>query len=250
MKDMINRFVRVPNDFIRYSGFRMDKNATILACGMMFYSYEAYDGDCIASYSQLKEVTGLNINQIKKAIETEFNRSNSVDGMFGDDFMIYYWEPQINGKLTGRYRINFSPSLYENNFTMLPIAVLASKKINPSDKKIYLYLLRLYGDDSIDVFPSHENISKKTGIPKDTVKKSIKRLNERGFLAVKTITVSNGKNNLKSHSYFKPRFIIKNGKLEYQDDVVYIKDKSRFKVNSNNIDDELDKLMNKTVSNE
>lgn len=69
-------------------------------------------------------------------------------------------------------------------FLKLPYELITDKNITANEFRIYTYLLSLYNNKKNCSYPSLEVISEKLGICLTTVKKSIKRLAELGYINI------------------------------------------------------------------
>ena len=87
-------------------------------------------------------------------------------------------------------------------FLKLPYELITDTNITSNEFRIYTYLLSLYNEDRGCAYPSIETISKKVNISIATVKRSIKRLVELGYMVIeKKKSVAGNYNTYKEFKY-------------------------------------------------
>ena len=69
-------------------------------------------------------------------------------------------------------------------FLQIDFNLITDTKITSNEFRIYAYLLSLYNDNKKCSYPSLETIANKLNISLTTVKKSIKRLAELGYMKI------------------------------------------------------------------
>lgn len=69
-------------------------------------------------------------------------------------------------------------------FLMLDYQLITDKKITSNEFRIYAYLLSLYNNEEKCSFPSIETIASELNISLSTVKRSIKKLTELGYMKI------------------------------------------------------------------
>lgn len=90
-------------------------------------------------------------------------------------------------------------------FLKLPYELITDKNITANEFRIYTYLLSLYNNKKNCSYPSLEVISEKLGICLTTVKKSIKKLAELGYIKIEKRTGLAGNFNVyKDLKHLKP----------------------------------------------
>lgn len=69
-------------------------------------------------------------------------------------------------------------------FLKLSTDLITDKNITSNEFRIYTYLLSLYNEEKQCSYPSIDVISERLNISISTVKRSIKRLSELGYIAI------------------------------------------------------------------
>ncbi len=222
-KIMSDNYVCVPNKFIdELNG--MGGNGFVVSLAFMYRSYEDWHGQTI--FKRLKDISDIvgikRTTVINDAIEDLKEREVITTGRqkglsktaSGD---LYYAEIKyamyFQGDNVGYYKY--------------PIAILRSTELNPTEKMVYGYILRLFGSgENKDIYPSIKKMATALSVSESSIKRSISNLKKNGYLAVMPKVVSKGHGDIKTKNYYKPRVIIKDEQLTQLDESVIVSSKA------------------------
>src|SRR5690554_6205642 len=70
-------------------------------------------------------------------------------------------------------------------FAMVTKAVLKDTELKASDKSVYAVLCMYADNDTSDCYPSRDTLMKEAGVSDKTLRNSIDKLKERGYIDVK-----------------------------------------------------------------
>jgi DNA-binding transcriptional regulator YhcF (GntR family) len=227
---MSNNYVCVPNKFIdELNG--MGGNGFVVSLAFMYRSYsEDWQGQTIFKHlKDIVELIGIKRTTIINATIEDLKAREVIttgrkEGLSRTrEGNLYY--------ATIKYAMYFQAD--NEGYFKYPIDVLGSTELNPTEKMVYGYILRLFGSrENKDIYPSIKTMASALSVSDSTIKRSVSNLKRMGYLAVKPIKVSKGHGEIKTKNYYKPRYVIREDELTHLDESVIVSSKVlRYKEN-------------------
>ena len=100
---------------------------------------------------------------------------------------------------------------WETGFFQSPNCIFDVKDLNINEKMCYLYLCRL-ADKEMTSFPSYSTMAEKMSVSRPTAIKSIKSLEEKGYVIVERRRIDKDRNLSNIYTVIHPDQVIHNGK--------------------------------------
>jgi predicted transcriptional regulator len=100
---------------------------------------------------------------------------------------------------------------WETGFFQSPNCIFDVDNLSINEKMCYLYLCRL-ADGEMKSFPSYATMAKKMSVSRPTAIKSVKSLEEKGYLQVERRKISQDKNMTNVYTMVHPDEVIHNSK--------------------------------------
>lgn len=81
-------------------------------------------------------------------------------------------------------------------WAVMPNWMARDRTIEPADKIIYLLLSSRAGGHGVQAWPSQQTLASDSGFSESTVKRALKRLQQRGFITVQVVRTKHGRRNV------------------------------------------------------